>query len=553
MRPARVVRTVAVGALVGLATAILPAVVSAHPLGNFSINHYNGISVTPETVVIDHVLDMSEIPTFSERAAMDLDRDGEVADAEATAWAAETCVRTAGALRVEQDGTRLAGSVASSAIAFAPGQGALTLRLECRLDWPLLAPLSEGATSRFTFRDETFAERIGWREVVVVGDGASIEDSDAPAITSSDRLLRYPPDPLASPADRSSASFAARAAVVAAGVDDGAAVDDGAMVAPATVTAAPGGDSPVPEGVPAELGALLESDGLDLVALLVALAVALGLGALHALSPGHGKTVMAAYLVGSRGTLRTAVGLGLVVTVSHTAGVLVLGAVTLGASSIVPVERLYPILGLVSGLIVLALGAYLLWGRLAAMRAPARATEHGEHAKGHDHGHEHEHHHDDDYDDAHGHSHPRPHPHPHPHPQPHATDDDGSHAHGPFRHRHTLPDRGTGWRGLASLGLAGGMVPSASALILLLGAVSVGRPELGILLTLAFGVGMAFVLAGVGVAVVVGRGAVARVGGSRIPARVVAAVPTLAGALVIAIGVVMTTQALISLELIATG
>ena len=100
-----------------------------------------------------------------------------------------------------------------------------------------------------------------------------------------------------------------------------------------------------------------------------------------------------------------------------------------------------------------------------------------------------------------------------------ATDGDGSHAHGPFRHRHTLPDRGTGWRGLASLGLAGGMVPSASALILLLGAVSVGRPELGIVLTLAFGVGMAFVLAGVGVAVVVGRGAVVRIGGSRIPAR----------------------------------
>ena len=109
-----------------------------------------------------------------------------------------------------------------------------------------------------------------------------------------------------------------------------------------------------------ELAGLFQADELTLPIVLLSMLAAAGLGVLHALSPGHGKTVMAAYLVGSRGTARQAIGLGLTVTVSHTLGVLALGALSLSAAAIIPPERLYPILGVVSGAIVVVIGGWLL-------------------------------------------------------------------------------------------------------------------------------------------------------------------------------------------------
>jgi ABC-type nickel/cobalt efflux system permease component RcnA len=198
------------------------------------------------------------------------------------------------------------------------------------------------------------------------------------------------------------------------------------------------------------MAALFQARELTLPVVLLSVLAAMALGAPHALSPGHGKTVMAAYLVGSRGTVRQAVGLGLTVTVSHTIGVLVLGGVSLSAAAVIPPERLYPILGLVSGAIVVAIGAWLVLGRIRAIRAE-RAADHS-HLHPHDHEHAHEHDHDH-------------------------HEEDGWHSHGGLRHTHVPPrDRSLGWRGLFGLGLAGGMVPSVSALILLLGSIAAGRP-----------------------------------------------------------------------------
>ena len=186
---------------------------------------------------------------------------------------------------------------------------------------------------------------------------------------------------------------------------------------------------------------------------LVALLLAVGLGAAHALAPGHGKTVMAAYLVGLRGTLRQAATIGATVTLTHTAGVLLLG-LGLTTSGAVASERVYPWLGLGSGLLLAGVGIGLL----------VRARP--------------------------GHGHPHPHEHPDPdHPQPHDHD-----------HAGAVPGAGRplGWRGLVALGLAGGLVPSPSAVVVLLGGIALGQAWFGVALVLAYGLGMAATLTGVG-------------------------------------------------------
>jgi ABC-type nickel/cobalt efflux system permease component RcnA len=189
---------------------------------------------------------------------------------------------------------------------------------------------------------------------------------------------------------------------------------------------------------------------------LVALLLAVGLGAAHALAPGHGKTVMAAYLVGLRGTLRQAATIGATVTLTHTAGVLLLGLV-LTTSRAVASERVYPWLGLGSGLLLAGVGIGLL----------VRARP------------------------GHGHGHPHPHEHPdadHPHPHDH------DHHHGAV----LGAGQPLGWRGLVALGLAGGLVPSPSAVVVLLGGIALGQAWFGVALVLAYGLGMAATLTGVG-------------------------------------------------------
>jgi ABC-type nickel/cobalt efflux system permease component RcnA len=183
---------------------------------------------------------------------------------------------------------------------------------------------------------------------------------------------------------------------------------------------------------------------------LVALLLAVGLGAAHALAPGHGKTVMAAYLVGLRGTLRQAATIGATVTVTHTAGVLVLGLV-LSSFRAVASERVYPWLGLGSGLLLAAVGVGLL------VRARGGHHHHHPHVHDHDHHHHHDHHHD----------------------------------HGPA-------GQPLGRRGLVALGLAGGLVPSPSAVVVLLGGIALGQAWFGVALVVAYGLGMAATLTGVG-------------------------------------------------------
>jgi nickel/cobalt exporter len=219
------------------------------------------------------------------------------------------------------------------------------------------------------------------------------------------------------------------------------------------------------------------------------------------------------------------VGLGLTVTVSHTAGVFILAAVTLYASALFPPERLYPLLQLVSGVLVVTIGAWLLWSQIRALVARRRAQrhDHGEH--GHDHG-EHGHDHGDHVHDHGEHAHAH-----------------GEHTHGGIRHSH-LPPPGTtlSWRSLVTLGLAGGLVPSISALAILLGSLQAQRPAYGLVLVVAFGIGMAIVLAGIGLALVYASRLVERVSIGSGATRLWAGLPVATAVVVIVAGVYLTSQ-----------
>ena len=442
---------------------------SAHPLGNFTVNHLSRVSVTAAAIHVRYILDLAEIPTLQETQAGRLDGIAE---------------RLAALLSLQLDGTAVPLALRSSSVEHLAGQaGLVTLRVTLDLD--ASAP-RDGA--RIAYLDGTYAGRIGWHDVVL--DGA-VREASVAASDPTNELRAYPSDPAVTPPDVTAAN---------ATVDLGVVLGRGATApAPAQRLALDAGAD--------MLTAFLRSGAPDLGALAAALLVAMMLGALHALGPGHGKAMVAAYLVGSRGTPAQAVILGTTVTVTHTAGVYLLGAVTLLAAQYVLPERLYPILGVLSGVIVVAIGLGLLRARVLALRTRASA-----HAHGHDHHAEHAGHPVDTHD----------------------------HEHGAVS-AHTS---GVGLRSLLALGISGGLLPCPTALVVLLAAVSLHNVALGMLLVAAFSVGLAAVLTGIGLAFVVGqrslsrRGTLAGLAGSaaaRLLPIVSAAAITLAGVL-IAIG-----------------
>jgi len=193
------------------------------------------------------------------------------------------------------------------------------------------------------------------------------------------------------------------------------------------------------------LARLLHQGNLSAAMVLAGMAVAFGLGAVHALSPGHGKTIVAAYLVGSRSTARHAVLLGVTVTFTHTVTVFLLGFATLFLSRYVLPEKIYPLLGTVSGLAIVWVGATLFVQRL---RAAQRRRSH---------------------------------------------------------HRHQLPEGEVSVASLMALGASGGLVPCPSALVLLLSSVALGRIALGLTLLVAFSAGLAVVLMAIGMAALYAR------------------------------------------------
>ena len=513
----RIVRTLWLFATLALAA---PAPVGAHPLGNFSISQYSGIQIERDAIALRYFIDMAEIPTFQELQSREIPADP--ADARVSRYLRETADGLRTGLTLEVDGKPLALIVRSAEVIFPPGAADLpTMKLAVSMTAPLARSRAVAETLRY--RDGNFATRTGWKEVVAVGrSGSTVLESSVPEHDRSRELSDYPTDLLDSPPQVREAhvrfSRAPAPPVIARVTPDRPAPDTrtsdtttpfGAS-APSNEPAAANASSqsmstvtpPQPESVvtvpvaakanaqSASRGAftdLIATRELTLSVIAVALLVAAALGAFHALEPGHGKTVVAAYLVGSRGTARHAVILGLIVTASHTAGVYLLGGVTFYASQYVVPERLYPWLALASGLTIAALGLSLFWRRYAGEASAHGDHHHGEHhhglpthvhAPGHGHGHDHDHHHEHDH---------------------------GSHGH----HHHHEPGR-VSLRQLWALGITGGIVPCPAALVVLLSALSLRRVGFGLLLIVAFSVGLALVLIAIGMLMVYARRLVAR-------------------------------------------
>jgi ABC-type nickel/cobalt efflux system permease component RcnA len=444
-------RAIALVALaLGLAAIVAPSA-DAHPLGNFSINHLVIVRADADTVRLHYVLDQAEIPTFQERSlptAVALARKQAEVRRRLTVRADDRLVP----LRLASGGR----------FSHPPGQGGLPLT---RVELDLTGRIRRATT--LTVHDGTFPGRIGWRAIVAArGTGTAVRSS-VPASDPTRGLRTYPSDALQSPLDVRTARLVVR---------PGAGTLDAprSAYADSATSANRSGD-----GLARVFGRAADGRGV-LIFLLLA---ALGWGALHALSPGHGKAMVAAYLVGARGTPRHAVALGATVTVAHTVGVFALGLVTLALSAYVLPEDLYPWLNLASGLLVVGIGAGVLARRLRRRRAR------------HAHGHHHEHH---------------------------------------------VPDR-VSWRGLVAMGASAGMIPCPSALVVLLAAIAQHEIALGLLMIMAFSLGLAGTLTGVGLAVVWARGAVLRLSSS---GPLVALLPVASALVIVCAGVVLTARAL---------
>ena len=433
---------------VALASLALPALAAAHPLGNFTINRFSRIEVSGPRIYVRYVLDMAEIPTFQ------AGRVDAHAYAERIAQNAHLVVAGRPAALVPLE----------TALAHPLGAGGLhTTRLEVILAGPVI----HGRVS-VAYHDNNYRDRIGWKEIVV--------GVNAPS--TSDELRAYPKDLLRSPLDTTSVTAQLEPA-------------DGPDTAPPLSS---GKSLQAPDRVAdAGFAALVGRSHVSTLVILASLAAALFWGAAHALSPGHGKTIVTAFLVGQRGTPRHAALLGLIVTITHTIGVFALGIVTLALSQFVVPDRLYPWLNLSSGLLVVGIGASVFWARLRHRRA-------------HAHGHHHHHHH--------GHSGPLP----------------GSD-----------PETGPSFRSLLAVGVSGGLLPCPSALVVLLAAISLHRIAFGLVLILAFSAGLALSITGIGLVAVLARRVFRRLS---FDGRLMRLLPAASALVILVAGAAMTAHAL---------
>jgi nickel/cobalt exporter len=445
-----------------LFVSLLPREAQAHPLGNFTINHYSDLEFAEKSARITYILDLAEIPTLQQKHSLDADGDGKLSNAESDAYLDARMPSLLEGLRLRVGNEDLPLRVLDRSAEYRPGQGGLpTLRVKAHL----LAELPKDWKGEARYTDQTYENRIGWREIVVRGgDEISVRDSTVPERGVSDELRSYPKDMLTSPLDVREATF-----TLAPG--DGAVASDTAGRTAERVGTGIG-------GLTKRATDLVSVGRLSAAVVGSSMLAAFFWGAAHALTPGHGKAIVAAYLIGARGNARHAGILGLTVTLTHTAGVFVLGAVTLYLSRYILPEVLYPWLSVASGALVVLIGLSLLYRRLKSMSRDEKAG-HPDHAHGeHSHG-EHEH---DDRSHVH-HDHSRDHSH------------------------HHVPAGGSTitWRGLVALGVSGGLVPCPAALVLLLGAISLDRPGFGMVLVLAFSAGLAIVLTVVGLLMIYAR------------------------------------------------
>ncbi len=422
----------------------------AHPLGNFSINQFSRLEVEKTQIHVRQVLDIAEIPTFQESQTIDTDKNGTLSPEELNAYAAKITPSYLDNLHLTVDNEPLSLRPDSTNITLPMGLANLpTLRVE----WNFLAdlPISDTQVRKVSFENKNNQGRVGWNEIIINRTtGVNIFNSTAFGSDLSNELKAYPENMLTAPLSEHAAQFS---------------FNDGVLPADVKTLQNRDGKTSVPVQKD-RFAELIDVEHLTFLAALLGLLIAFGLGAFHALSPGHGKTVVGAYLVGSRGTIKHAVFLGLTVTITHTLGVFALGLITLFASKYIFPERLFPFLNFASGLLVFLIGISLFKDRLFGVLG-WKINIH------HDH---------DENPDAGENFH---------------SQDGFTHTHNGRTHSHKPPETVT-WGSLLTLGISGGLLPCPSALVLMLAAISAQQVVYGLIATLAFSVGLAATLTSIG-------------------------------------------------------
>ena len=466
----------------------------AHPMGNFSINHYSGIRVEKGLVEVRYIIDLAEIPTYQE-----IQNAGIVArlgDATLPPYLKQQAAAWDKGLRLEVDGQTVRLDAVSESVIFPPGAGGLpTMKIGVLYRGVVR---DAGAKRHLRYTDSNFDGHAGWKEIVVTsGKGVMLAGTQQFQIDRSAQLTDYPTNLLNSPPQDVEAEFDYSVEAVPVVMTSVSPVLPKEKMEPEKAQAAIAPSSPAVH--PAELAQQSSEPVLQLAPnkqatprnrftelmarpemgfwfLLTAAFLAAGLGAAHALEPGHGKTIVAAYLVGSRGRTRHAVGLGLLVTAAHTAGVYALGAVVLYASKYVIPERIYPWLSIFSGMVIAVLAGYLLLRAWTGVEEP-------EHEAGVMHSHW--------YSKRRGRG------------EVEAAAVVSTEV--MAEAKKTVP-----LKQFLLLGITGGIIPCPAALVVLLSAVSLHRVGLGLFLIVAFSLGLAAVLITIGIAMVKARSLLSR-------------------------------------------
>lgn len=403
-----------------------------------------------------------------------------------------------------------------------------------RLTCELTATVSLTHPAHVAISDNWDGAGIGWHEITAVGTDVTLHNSPLPAASISDQLLHYPNNLLSSPIDVRSGTITTSPGAGASTY----AVTQHIPQAGVLVRAL----NHVTNAFNSLVGRRHLTVGVGLLALLLSMV----LGAGHACLPGHGKSIMAAYLVGRRGRLRDVVAVGATVTITHTAGVLILGALITATTAFAPTEAEQD-LGIVSGLMVLAIGLSLVvsavrrrrergpLSSLSLVTADAATADQRELALvGAGIG---------GAVEPHEHSHVHPHPHGHDHHHGHDDGHDHGHRHG---HPHDHGEKAYSRSGLIGLGMAGGLVPSPSALLVLLATIALGRTVFGVVLVLGYGLGMAMALCAAGLILVRLRVRLAAMAAGKRLARadwIMAAMPVMTALLVVVVGAWLTLRA----------
>jgi ABC-type nickel/cobalt efflux system permease component RcnA len=491
------------------AALLLASLAFAHPMGNLSINHYAKLEPGAKGVDVTYVLDLAELPTFELKQTWNVPSDAskEVLQAKAAEQAREWVAN----LSFTENGKKLTPKILGTELSVLDGAGNLPV-------FRIATRLHVGASGgRFEYADRNYPTRAGWREVVIApGNGSDVSKASNGDNDISRGLTSYPQDPTKAPPQDTQGWFEWKP--VASPVSQ---VRKPVVVAQA---ASPAVSEAIPEQAPRDvrpaeapamgtvkrndaISNLLRSKDISFPIMITLLGLAFWFGALHALEPGHGKTMVAAYLVGEKGTPLHALILGGTVTFTHTFVVFVLGLATMFLSRYIMPDVISKVLGIISGLTIVWIGGAMLWRRWIKLRKQLAHAH------------------------AHHHHHPHTHDHHHHHPHTHTHTHDG--------HTHThMPEGGLSMGSLIALGASGGLAPCPSALILLLSAISIGRVGLGMVLLVSFSLGLAIVLTLTGLAVLYAKNLLPE--SKRTNNAFFRYMPVISAAAIVLVGVLMT-------------